>query len=142
MRPDGVHVARGPAAEPFRVVEIPVAEIVDGTNQIVPVVAGSELGDPRLAASEPVAFQAGADGNPACGLGPGALDPAEIFGKFRLGHPPIIERFGDLRSVIGNPVFAESSFHRSLDEGFRFALGMAAKRRVGVIVGGHLRISG
>lgn len=48
----------------------------------------------------------------------------------------------DKPRMIGNPVFAESSFHRSLDEGFRFALGMAAKRRVGVIVGGHLRISG
>ena len=100
----------------------------------------------RLVAVEVVeldtAFETGANRDPARRVAAGTLDPLEIFGEIRFGHPPIIEGFGDLRGVVGNPVFGEPGVQRRVDEGFGLAHGVMAEGRMGVIVSGHLRIWG
>ena len=48
--PDGVDIARRPTAEPLGIVKIPVAEVVHRTDQIIPIVARGEIGDPGFAA--------------------------------------------------------------------------------------------
>lgn len=137
--PDGIDIALCPTAEPFRVVEIPVAEVMDGADEVVPVVAGCEVCDPVFTTSEPVALKAGADGNATGGAAAGAFDPLEIVWKLGNVHAPVVERLRDLRGVVGDAVFSEACGDCGVDIGFRLSFGMAAERCVSVVVGGHLR---
>ena len=108
-----------------------------GSDKIIQLVARSQIGDPGFTASQPVAFQPGTDRDPAVRVGLGSIDPVEILGQLPLEHPPIIKRFGNRRSMIGDPVFIQAGGDRSIHIRFRFAFRMAAERRMGVIIRRH-----
>ena len=137
MRPNGIHIALRPAAEPFRIVEIPIAEVMHRADQVVPFVTRSEIGDPVFTPGQPVALKSGTDRNPPRSVFPGALDPLEILGQIRHRHPPIVERLGHAGGMVRDAIFRDVRRQRGIDKSFRFALGMMAERRMGVVIGRH-----
>lgn len=136
--PDLLNVSFSPAPEPFWIVKIPfVAEVVDRSNKVIPIVLRGEVVDPVSAVGEPVALQPGTNGEFLTSMFPGTRDPIEVLGKILLQHPPLIERLGSLRSVVGNAVFGEVCGDGLIDVFLGFAFGMQAKRRVGVVICEH-----
>jgi hypothetical protein len=70
------------------------------------------------------------------------LNPLKILRHLGKRHPPIVKRLRNLRRVIGNPVFGQSSPQRSIHKGLRLAFRVATEWRMGVIISWHVGISG
>ena len=137
--PDLVDVGFSPPSEPLGVVEVPfVAEVVDGADEVIPVVGLVEVVDPVEAVGEPIAFESGADGEASGGVDAGAVDPVEVGREIGLQHAPVVKGFGALWGVVGDPVFGEIGSDGLVDKGPGFAFGMETKRGVGVVICGHV----
>ena len=138
--PDFFDVCFGPAPEPFWIIEVPlVAEVVDGANEEIPFVSAGEIDDPFVAVGEPVALQPRPHWEAGAGVLAGTLDPFEVFRELGFEHTPVVEGFGRLRGVVRNAVFHQSGGEGLVEVFLRFALCMAAKRGVGVVISKHGR---
>ena len=92
-----------------------------------------EIADPILVAGQIINFEAKADGE----LWELALRPADFFNVFvelAIEHAPVIEIITLHRRVIRETDFGEPEFHTTTRIIHRLAAGVAAKRRVHVII--------
>ena len=126
--------AVGVAADVFWVVHFPAAgEVVDAADEVVPVGHARELLDPLFVAGDVIAFEAELDVE----LGESGtrfLHRFDIAGQLADEHPPVVERLGH-RVVVGKAQLAEAALGGDAREVHRPAIGVAAERRVSVVVG-------
>lgn len=135
--PGFLDVGLGPAPEPCGVIEVPAIEVVDGTDEVVPIEDVVEVDDPLFAVGKPVALESGADGDFVCGVGLGLGDPLDVDGEVFDEHAPVIEGLGTLGGVIGDAVFGDAGGDGGIDVFFGFAFGVVAQGGVGVIICRH-----
>ena len=106
---------------------------MDAADEVVPVGHARELLDPRFVAGEVVAFEAELDVE----LGESGtrfLHRFDIARQLADEHPPVVKGLGH-RVVVGKAQLAEAALGGDAREVHRPAIGVAAERRVSVVVG-------
>ena len=133
-RPHFEGVATIPLGEFGGVVHIPrIGDVMNGADEVIPRMTCGEFADPLFVAGQVIDFEGEFDGELG-ELALGVADFADVFVELIGAHAPIVEVVARHRGVVGESDLGEAEFDGARGILCRLARGVAAERRVHVII--------